>query len=55
MLHGSLDMSGAVLEFIDKQDRPGMKWIIKITPATGYTSVECGLQLQEVVRQCSLN
>lgn len=49
MLHGSLDMNGAVLDFVHNQDRSGMEWIIRIIPATAYTSFECGVQSKELV------
>lgn len=49
MLHGSVDMSGAVLHFVRNQDRAGMEWIIRIVPATAYTALECGVESEELV------
>lgn len=49
MLNRSLDMNGAVLKLIHNQDRPGMEWIIKISPVTLFTSFECGLESEESV------
>lgn len=51
MLHGTIDMNGAVPSLRDNPNRSGIEWIIRIVPATSYSSFECGVHSHELVRE----
>ncbi|XP_050292853.1 1-phosphatidylinositol 4,5-bisphosphate phosphodiesterase gamma-1 isoform X2 [Anthonomus grandis grandis] len=47
VIQGSLDMKGAVVELINRPERPGLEWLIRIAPSTALVPFDCAVQSRD--------
>ncbi|CAG9767976.1 unnamed protein product [Ceutorhynchus assimilis] len=47
VIQGSLDMKGAVVELLHNPERPGLEWLIRITPSTALIAFDVAVQSRD--------